>query len=200
MADTTSINSSLAIQQSYSANSGRTNGLLQKINLLENQLKQVEKNDDLTDKEKQQKEQALQNQIDNLTKQVSSEQKKEEQKRQVQQAQQERRRLENTMDPETAELALSIEQMLKTALQADAQELPSDITDDLELEELDQVNNETQPQVNSENIVADTDSSTGEELSPMQQLEGYIEELKEDKQTGKQFDKLPKGMIVDEFL
>lgn len=148
--------------------------------ILANQKNKLEKDDQLTGKQKELLQNNIQDQMDDLLDTIGKKQEEQDLKKETALMEKEQERLSEIYDPDVAKMIQQMEQMVKTAVSTDAGETPSN-PDELQLL---MVSPEKVSQVAASAVESTDESSSADQLSDLQQKiqekneKGYQQELK----------------------
>ena len=222
-----SIGASMGMQLAGNGQYGAAGGLTSEYDRLGQQKSQIEHNQNFSKEEKEKKLQQIEQQMNQLQQQISQAQQKDNSKLQQKKQQQEQQKLEDTLPPKVADMVMQMNQMMKTALNVDsAQSNPDDAQETSEemnadaTATTDEASNHTDTTDNTEAtgnttaanstvaansaMVADNESTADSKKmeSPKtgrEQPTDLIEQIREENEKASELDKIPEGLLVDEY-
>lgn len=208
-----SVGASMGMQLAGKGNYGAAGNLISEYDKLGQQKSQIEQNQNFSKEEKEKKLQQIEQQMDQLQQQISQAQQKDNSKLQQKKQQQEQQKLEDTLPPKVADMVMQMNQMMKTALNADsAQTDPDDVQETSEEMNADAAatTNEVTNTTDASDYTDDTDVIDNAEITAddqkmesqktgREQLTDLIEQIREENETASELDKIPAGLLVDEY-
>lgn len=198
-----SIGASMGMQLAGKGNYGAAGNLISEYDKLGQQKSQIEKNQNFSKEEKEKKLQQIEQQMNQLQQQISQAQQKDNSKLQQKKQQQEQQKLEDTLPPKVADMVMQMNQMMKTALNADsAQTDPNNAQETSEEMNADATATTDAAAYNT--VAADNESTADSKTmeSPKtgrEQMTDLIEQIREENEKASELDKIPEGLLVDEY-
>lgn len=217
-----SVGASMGMQLAGTGNYGAAGKLISEYDKLGQQKSQIEHNQNLSKEEKEKKLQHIEQQMDQLQQQITQAQQKDNAKMQQKKQQQEQQKLEDTLPPKVADMVMQMNQMMKTALNADAAQTdPDDAQETSQEINADAASTEKMTNNAAGNTNVDHDTSVENSTSVdtavvddlniakskkvdfqktgREQLTDLIEQIREENETAPELDKIPEGLLVDEY-